>query len=614
MPGRRTSACLEDYDFVLVGAGSASCLIATRLSQRLPHHRILVLEAGEHVRNDPKVQTPALSSKLQSDPAYDWQYSTGPEPGLNGQRVKHPRGKLVGGTSAINSHSVVFPNHEWHNRVAEKLMSDSAKADWSSQGMRDCYSRWQAENSGPKVDDDANLLDRVQTSFPRSMDFLQLQWIKAFEELGHATGTTGFVESSPGVVTVTNAIDYSIGERSHAATAFLEPALKRGNVTLKTGVKVDKIAFDEVLTADGQLNARGVYYTYQGEELFVGAREVFLCAGVFESPAILERSGVGSRQVLAAAKIPVLYELPGVGENLQDHLNCGLSFEVQDNIPTQDEAIRNPEVQKAELLEYEQSRTGRISEGGAYSFAFTPLQMLETPSETQELFEMVEHWVGEADSPSLQAQYSVIQKAIENPNEATATTFMLRMQRHRDTEFLPKDTPRLVNGNFVTVVAMLAHPFSRGTCHISSDPSHQPEIRFNYLSHPLDTEIMARHMLLIERLFQQPTFAAMAKPDGQRLPRSFPHPVSSLEQAKKILPINSATNYHPCGTCSMMREDLGGVVDERLRVYGTKNVRVCDASVLPIIPRGNILTAVYAFAEKAVEIICREVRPGSPSD
>ncbi|CAO2654094.1 Nn.00g108270.m01.CDS01 [Neocucurbitaria sp. VM-36] len=606
MPGKNFSAGPQDYDFILVGGGSASCLIASRLSQQLPNHRTLVLEAGEHIRNDPKVQTPGLSATLMSDPAYDWQYSTAPEPGLNDRRVKHPRGKLVGGSSAINSHSVVFPNYEWHDRLAEELLSGSGKAEWSSQGMRDCYRRWQAKSSGLKVIDDVGSLDRVQTSYPRTIDVLQSQWMKAFEELGHATSTTGFAESSAGAVTVTNAIDSSKGERSHAGIAFLEPALKRGNVTLRTGVKVDKIAFDEVLTADGKLNAKGICYTYQGEEYLISSREIILCAGVFESPTILERSGVGSKKVLAAANVPVLYELPGVGENLQDHLNCSLSCETQDEIPTRDEALRSPEERKAVLLEYERSRTGRMSEGAAYSFAFTPLQMLETPSETRELTETVRHWVEEERNPSLQTQYSVIQKTIESPSEATATTFMLRTQRHRDADSLPKDTPPFVSGNYVTVVAMLAHPFSRGSCHISSDPSHQPEIKFNYLSHPLDTEILARHLRLIERLFQQPTITAMTKPEGKRLPRSFPYPLSSLEDAKKILPINAATNYHPSSTCSMMREDLGGVVDERLRVYGAKNVRVCDASVLPIIPRGNILTAVYAFAEKAAEMICRE--------
>lgn len=596
----------EEYDFILVGAGSASCLITSRLSQQLPNHRILVLEAGEYIRNDPKVQTPGFAMKLQSDPAYDWQYSSAPEPGLNNRRIKHPRGKLVGGTSAINSHSVVFPNHEWQDRLAEDLLSDAGSQDWSAQGMKECYKRWHAGSSGARVNDDVESLDRVQTSFPRNLDILQTRWIEAFEELGHATSTTGFVESSAGAVTVTNAIDSSKGERSHAGTAFLEAALKQSNVTLKTGVKVDKIAFDEALTADAKLNATGVRYTHQGEEYLVTARETILCAGVFESPAILERSGIGSKKVLAAANVPVLYELPGVGENLQDHLNCSLSIETHDGIPTRDEVLRNPELQKAASLEYERNHTGRLSEGAAYSFAFTPLQMLETPSETQELIETVNNLVEEESSPSLKAQYGVIQRAIESSTEATATTFMLRTQRNRDTDSFPKGTPSVVDGNYITVVAMLAHPFSRGSCHISSDCLRQPDIKFNYLSHPLDAEILARHIRLIERLFQKPTFAAMSKPNGKRLPRSFPQPISSLEEAKGILPINSATNYHPCGTCSMMREELGGVVDERLRVYGTKNVRICDASVLPIIPRGNILTAVYAFAEKAAEMICRQ--------
>jgi choline dehydrogenase-like flavoprotein len=177
---------------------------------------------------------------------------------LNDRRVKQPRGKLAGGTSAINSHSVVFPNHEWHNRIAGELLSDSRREEWSSRGTKDCYKRWQNEGSRPRVNDDEGPLERVQTSFPRNIDVFQSKWIETFEELGHATRSTGFTESSVGAVTVTNAVDSSISERSHAATVFLEPALKRRNVTLKTGVKVDKIAFDEASTVDGMLNARSV--------------------------------------------------------------------------------------------------------------------------------------------------------------------------------------------------------------------------------------------------------------------------------------------------------------------------------------------------------------------
>lgn len=590
----------DAYDFILVGAGSAACLLASRLSQSLPSHKILVLEAGQHVRRDPRVLTPGLSISLQGDAAYDWQYTSRPEQGLGGRRVKHPRGKLVGGTSAINSHSVVFPNREWQDRIAG-LLDSEWREQWTADGMGDCYERWCVEGRGPKEDEEC-----VKTSFPKTLDVLQQKWVQAFEELGHATEKTGFVQSAVGAVTITNAIDAAKGERSHAGTAFLEPTLQRENVLLRTGVKVERIVFGESLTAAGQLTASGVCYTHQGEETLILGRNIILCAGVFESPAILERSGIGSKHILDAANIPLLYELPGIGENLQDHLNCSLSCEVRDDVPTRDKAVKDPEERKAALDEYERHRTGRMSEGPAHSFAFTPLQMLETVSETQSLRDLVQNHVQAERNQGLRAQYDVLQKTIESPLEATATTFMLRSQRNRDAESMPRGTPAFVDGNFVTVVAMLAHPFSRGSSHISPIPSGQPEIAFNYLSHPLDVEILARHMRLIERLFQAPTFSDIRKPDGKRLPRSFPHPLASLSDAKSILPTNSATNYHPCGTCSMMREDLGGVVDGRLMVYGTQNVRVCDASVLPIIPRGNILATVYGFAEKAAELICSE--------
>ena len=212
---------------------------------------------------------------------------------------------------------------------------------------------------------------------------------------------------------------------------------------------------------------------------------------------------------------------------MQDHLNCSLACELRSDIPTRDVVLKDPEFHKASVLEYERSRTGRLAEGPAYNFAFTPLQILETPSETQELTEAVKQYVEEEASLGLRTQYSVIQKAVESPSEATGTTVMIRMQRHRDLESLPKGTPAFVDGKYVTVITMLAHPFSRGSCHITSYPSQKPEIKFNYLSHPLDAEIMARHLRLVDRLFERPTFTDMRKPDGRRLPLSFPEPITS---------------------------------------------------------------------------------------
>lgn len=310
---------------------------------------------------------------------------------------------------------------------------------------------------------------------------LQRTWVQAFEELSHETRKTGFQESAAGAVTVSNAIDAAKGERSHAGTAYLEPALKRSNVTLQTGATVLRILFDGASNTDGKLIARGVVYRHDEQEVEIYGREIVLSAGVFESPAILERSGIGSNEVLTAANVPLIYELPGVGENLQDHLNCNMSCEVKDDIPTRDNAARDPEERKAALAEYQRTRTGRLAEGAAHSFAFTPLQMLEAASETEELISTVRHYVEKETDPRLRAQYPIIQSAIQSPTEATATTFLVRSQWNRDSETFP-DAPSVVDGNFVTAVAMLAHPFSRGSCHIrASSATQHPEINLSLI-------------------------------------------------------------------------------------------------------------------------------------
>ena len=206
--------------------------------------------------------------------------------------------------------------------------------------------------------------------------------------------------------------------------------------------------------------------------------------------------------------------------------------------------------------------------------------------------------------PSQKMQYDFVSRAITDPSEATATIYMTRKQRHMD-----KATQAEVNAfsspeNYISIIAMLAHPFSRGSVHIrSSDPAEKPTVDFKYLTHPLDAEILARHMCNFKKLIAREPLASCIKSGGKRLPASFPEAMDSVEQAKEMLRDCAATNYHPAGTCAMMAEELGGVVNDRLVVYGTTNLRVCDASIMPIIPRGNILTTVYAAAEKGADII-----------
>jgi choline dehydrogenase-like flavoprotein len=189
-----------------------------------------------------------------------------------------------------------------------------------------------------------------------------------------------------------------------------------------------------------------------------------------------------------------------------------------------------------------------------------------------------------------QARFSFIRNAIESPNQASATAFLTRKAAVPDS------------GNYITLCAMLSHSFSTGSVHIrSSTPRHRPLINFKYLSHPLDAHILGYHMKSLHRLVQTPPLSSLLLANGETLPEG--HSIASQVAAEKFVKDCCGTNYHPCGSCAMLPEEMGGVVDEKLKVYGTTNLRIVDASVFPIILRGNIVTMVYAVAEKGADII-----------
>lgn len=284
-------------------------------------------------------------------------------------------------------------------------------------------------------------------------------------------------------------------------------------------------------------------------------------------------------------------------ENLQDHLNFGPSVEVLDNIETADVAARDPSIIEAAKKLYETKHTGRFAEGAAYSFSYLPLKFFNSEEEERELTALVNKTLLESSSTvskGLKAQYDIIKRIIFDPEEASSTIFMTRKQR-----YTPIAIP--APGNYMTILAMLSSHIA------TADPIEHPEIKINYLEHPLDAEMLSRHIIQIGQLLEQPKLSALLKPDGNTLPSGFPRHTKSVEEVTRFIRQFGATNYHPVGTCAMMSEDLDGVVDENLIVYGTANVRVCDASVIPIEPRGNVLSTVYATAEKGADILKRDL-------
>ena len=277
---------------------------------------------------------------------------------------------------------------------------------------------------------------------------------------------------------------------------------------------------------------------------------------------------------------------------------CSISAEVADGVQTAD-SRRGAAFAEEFKKQYEAHRTGPLAEG-PYNFAYQSLDMLSSASEIAEIKNLANALATPAISPTNQFGLH----AVASPNSATATILLIGAQRHLDRGPLIADTTtKHAAEDYVSLNAMLAHPFSRGSVHIrSSSPMEKPTVDFAYLTHPLDIELLARHILSLERLLTCEPLASCVKKDGKRLPASFPR-MATLEDAKRMIRACAHTNYHPAGTCAMLAENVGGVVDPTLRVYGTANVRICDASIMPVIPRGNILTTVYAIAEKAADIV-----------
>ncbi|RMZ06091.1 hypothetical protein D0862_04753 [Hortaea werneckii] len=542
------------------------------------------MRAGEDHSKDEAIYAPGLAGSALGDSHFDWQYASQPERRLNNRVVNHPRGRLLGGTSAINSFALIYPS------AAEiDAWAQVSNENWNWQTLAPYFRKFQSiVTPSQSVKKALNLAHcdeaiqeckgPIQASFPIRIKPLQSEWDKTFRNLGLSNVNDPLDGHALGGHTSTCHITGDKHERSHAGTAYLEPALARNNLTLITNASVNRVIVER---HNATPTVRGVVYSQNNVSYEVRAKmEIVLAAGTFNTPKLMELSGIGDPQILQKYGIAVSAAVPGVGEGLQDHIRPGISFELTDDVSS----FGSMPVEEARKL-YENDRSGPWAEAGAFSFSYTPLVPFLDSNEKRELKALLDERlkVDELSSESEQKRYDFIRKTIESSTEATAVSFLSR-----------KPVVGAPEGNYLTLNAMLSHPLSTGSSHISSsDPKAKPEIRFEYYSHPLDLEVHARQVQVLKKIAQTEPLASCIKSSGRRFPL-----VDDIASAKELCRAYSTTNYHPCGTCA-----LGKVVDGRLKVKGVQNLRVVDASVIPIIPRGNIITTVYAVAERAADII-----------
>ncbi|KAF3480942.1 glucose-methanol-choline oxidoreductase [Arthroderma uncinatum] len=604
-------------DYVIVGGGTAGLVIAARLSED-PSKTVIVLEGGQIMTEDPRVNIPALWTTLMGSEA-DWSFETVPQHSsskvadlaffdplqaeLNDRAIKEPQGKLLGGSSAVNGQAFIAPS-----QAGIDAWAWLGNPTWTWESLlpyyRKSYTLHVPDERTCKhldlgwIDDNVKGVDGpIHVSFAGvAQNPLIKAWIDAFKSLGYNTTADPFSGKSIGAYSNASTIHPTTKTRSHAGIEYGLPASRRPNVRIMTCATAQRIVLED--SSEGVV-AKGVEVNVGGNiETITANTEVILAAGAFNTPKLLELSGIGGAETLSSVGIPVVIDNSGVGENLQDHLMTGISFEVVEGVATSDPLMR----QEAEAIQeamqmYTEHKAGPMLIGGVQSSAFMPLfefSSVDGVRRRKELFDT--HLTSNSD------QEQAIRAIIDGPDEATCAMFMFLAQANLHENSRSFVGQNLLPGNYVSLGLSLAMPFSRGSTHItSSNPEDKPKIDPRFFSHPLDIEIMARRLIDLERLHTLDGLKDFIKPDGQR--NHLDAFLTDLDSANRYLRDTATTAYHTCGTAAMLPREKGGVVDEKLVVYGTKNLRVCDASIFPLITRGNIMSTVYAVAERAADII-----------
>ncbi|KIM78169.1 GMC oxidoreductase [Piloderma croceum F 1598] len=609
-----------DFDFIVIGGGAAGLPVATRLSEN-PDVKVGLIEAGVLHSDDPIVYTPRSSEHVNSS-NYDWLFATEPQANAHGRVISVPRGKMLGGSTGINYMG-------WHRASkveydAWKLLSDPEGA-WDSDEMFYFLKRAEAavpmsENTYSQDDvADHSFSKGIGTDGPVKISYPEVYadtvppFIQACNALSIPTNANPYRGNTLGVYPVMKSVDPDSGKRVDAVEAYFVPAASRQNLKVVTGAHATKIEFRPESDGEGKLIASRVQFVVDGKVFVANAsKEVILSAGTFQTPQLLELSGIGDAARLTGLSIQPLIDLPSVGENLIDHVFAPVQYEVKPGIRTFGEMwcgvpshafdivsfyfapdeLRNDPVFRAEQEAlYESKKTGWMTSTDATA-AFTPLKWTVGEPKLVAMVQALEETLKkERDSlsPLQKAQYEIQLDWLRKGETPQVLTVMASMGVINPEQ----------GKSYFTMLSSVQHPFSRGSVHISTnDPLKPPAIDPKCLSEGFDLDTLLAAYRGVEKLVEtQPLKSIIER-------QVFP-PTLLMEDKDLAGYIRQvcSSGAHFMGTAAMARRNLGGVVGNDLKVYGTRNLRVADTSIIPL-PMSTLTQATaYAIGEKAADLI-----------
>jgi choline dehydrogenase len=549
----------EQFDYVIVGGGSAGCLLANRLSQETARH-VLLLEAGKK-DNYPWIHIPVGYLYCIGNPRTDWLYRTQPEAGLNGRVLRYPRGKTLGGCSSINGMIYMRGQARDYNGWAATTGDDT----WSWENVLPDFKRHENHyrldaGADPHTGDNARFSDVHGHGGEWRVEKQRLRWeiLEAFADAAVQSGVPRTDDFNTGDNEGVGyfEVNQKSGWRWNTSKAFLRPARHRSNLTVWTEARVEKLLLEP--SASGQPRCTGAVLRRDGRSVTVRARrEIILSAGAIGSPLILQRSGIGPTSLLRRHGIEIKVELPGVGENLQDHLQIRTVFKVTGAATLNH--LANSLIGKAKIgLEYVLKRSGPMSMAPSQLGAFTR---------------------SDPGRDYANLEYHVQPLSLDAFGEPLHKT--------------PAFTASVCNLN----------PTSRGNVQISSaDQDAAPAIAPHYLSTDDDRRIAAESIRQIRNIVAQPALAKYRPVEWK--------PGAGFESDEELYTLAgdiANTIFHPVGTTKMgCADDDMAVVDCHLRLRGVSGLRVVDAGVMPAITSGNTNSPTLMIAEKAAGWIIRD--------